>query len=1153
MKRLTRLLLINWYRLDQVSIEINGHTAFIGPNASGKSSLLDAIQAVLVGGSKKWWSPNASAGEKSTRSLRDYCLGVVRDPDNPDLSLEFRPRDQALTYLVLVFEEENGGEPTSIGLAMHARLEDAQETVDGRFIAPGLGLFLSDLVDRNGGDLVPKPWKRLREELRSRAGEKFRAPTQVGEYQREVCAVLSDGKRHLDPPRFLRAFKNAITFSPIRNVSDFVRGHILEERPIQVRSLQQALQHYREIQARTKEARQREEALSAINSQYQKAEQSERLGMAWRWVTKEAEFNALDAEIEPLRETIEGTEQQIVNLEGRIEVLKARWEEADKALVEATKKLAATDVQQQRDRIKAERVSAEKEVARIEKELEQARKGLGQVHRLLDYAEYLPSTELLSWLKQLPPLIEQGEELLSADWPMAPAEVMRVVSKVGPLLQESVVELSERYDALVREEGDLKEDNASIHERIQRLESGGSDLQPGTLKLIKLLKEHGIEAVPVCDRVDVVDEAWRDALESFLGGHREALLVDPSVVRDAISLYRREGKRLGIHGSRVVNTTKTGQWLERRSAGSLAEMVVTEDQHAQAYINLRAGNVVRVDSEEELLRKDRAITVDGMLATGGSVLRLRPEEAMLGRKARKKTLESLKVLFAEQGSRQYKKQQEKASVKRLREELVMPLGEHIKSLPDLESLVQVRRDQLDEIKHLDEEEKGLLNDAAYQVLVENEAKYREHRKVLGQERDEAIEEVKNFALQRNKYQEQIKRAEEKSSCVADERSGIQTMVGFDAQLAAEKLDELSSQEMFADESVESLRALSEKATALANSSETKMRNLRARAREALTEYWSAWGTKNRPVTESVDDHLPLATWVLNELTQIQETQLSQYVKEADNALRQAEHAFRADFVGKLQENLHLLGDQLNELNRNLKNRPFHEQYYRFVKEPEKDVKEVLDWVLDWKPEQGGDVGGLFDAADDPNHPHSKAIARVRNLLMEAAGADGKSGSEWESRLADYRNYYHFDVRMSDQKDGSGNTELLSRRLGKGSGGEHQSPFYVAIGAALAAAYRIEREENGGFRGGMGIAAFDEAFSKLDLQNTVSALGFLDELGLQVLLAAPDEKYGQIAEHVDTIVNVYRDGPVVHIDTEYIKPAARQVLASDNPVVHPVAR
>ena len=274
--------------------------------------------------------------------------------------------------------------------------------------------------------------------------------------------------------------------------------------------------------------------------------------------------------------------------------------------------------------------------------------------------------------------------------------------------------------------------------------------------------------------------------------------------------------------------------------------------------------------------------------------------------------------------------------------------------------------------------------------------------------------------------------------------------------------------------------------------------------------------------------------------------------EADNVLREAEHAFRADFVGKLQENLQLLEESRKELNRNLRHRPFHGQYYSFVKQPEPDLKQVLDWVLAWTPEQGSDVGGLFDAVEDPNHPHREAIARVRNLLMEAAGGEGR-GTGWDERLADYRQYYHFDVRMSDDKDGGGNPELLSRRLGKGSGGEHQSPFYVAIGAALAAAYRIERDQDGAYRGGMALAVFDEAFSKLDLQNTVSALGFLDELGLQVLLAAPDEKYGQIAEHMDTIVNVYRDGGGVHIDAEYIKPEARRALAADNPVIRPDGR
>lgn len=330
-----------------------------------------------------------------------------------------------------------------------------------------------------------------------------------------------------------------------------------------------------------------------------------------------------------------------------------------------------------------------------------------------------------------------------------------------------------------------------------------------------------------------------------------------------------------------------------------------------------------------------------------------------------------------------------------------------------------------------------------------------------------------------------------------------------------------------------------------------MRNARNTAAQQISDYWTSRPQETRPAASAFDDHRPLAAWVVRELTQIRETQLARYVTEAENALCEAEHAFRADFVGKLQENLMRLEDQRQELNRNLRHRPFHGQYYSFVKQPEPDLRQVLDWVQAWSPEQGRDVGGLFDAATDPNHPHREAIRRIRDLLMEAGSAEKKTGG-WDERLADYRQFYHFDVRMSDDSEGGGNPELLSRRLSKGSGGEHQSPFYVAIGAALAAAYRIERRQDGRLRGGIALAVFDEAFSKLDLQNTVSALGFLGELGLQVILAAPDKKYGQIAENVDTIVNVYRDGGSVYIDTEYIEPGARRALAADNPVLRPEA-
>ncbi|MFZ1575120.1 MAG: ATP-binding protein [Chromatiaceae bacterium] len=163
----------------------------MGPNASGKSSLLDAIQAVLVGGDKRRWNPNASAGEKSTRSLRDYCLGVVRDPGNPDLSQEFRPRDQAISYLALVFRDDQTGDATSIGLALHARLDEPQEVIDGRIIAPGLDLVLSDLVDR-----TPRPRPQALEALKAQFDR-----DQAAHYrkQAEKAAIQDLRERQLMP------------------------------------------------------------------------------------------------------------------------------------------------------------------------------------------------------------------------------------------------------------------------------------------------------------------------------------------------------------------------------------------------------------------------------------------------------------------------------------------------------------------------------------------------------------------------------------------------------------------------------------------------------------------------------------------------------------------------------------------------------------------------------------------------------------------------------------------------------------------------------------------------------------------------------------------------------------------------------------------
>ena len=131
MKQLNRMILVNWYVLGAVEIPIKGNVAVVGPNGSGKSSLLDAIQTVLMGGNKRHLSFNASAGEKSERSLRTYCLGFLDDDGKKNTA-----RQDSLCYLALSFFDTETAQETTVGVAISASTAAADEDVLGRFILP---------------------------------------------------------------------------------------------------------------------------------------------------------------------------------------------------------------------------------------------------------------------------------------------------------------------------------------------------------------------------------------------------------------------------------------------------------------------------------------------------------------------------------------------------------------------------------------------------------------------------------------------------------------------------------------------------------------------------------------------------------------------------------------------------------------------------------------------------------------------------------------------------------------------------------------------------------------------------------------------------------------------------------------------------------
>ena len=77
MKKLKKILLINWLYFSKELIEVGDINFLTGKNGAGKSTVIDALQIVLLGETNSR-NFNQAANEKSQRTLEGYLPAVVR-------------------------------------------------------------------------------------------------------------------------------------------------------------------------------------------------------------------------------------------------------------------------------------------------------------------------------------------------------------------------------------------------------------------------------------------------------------------------------------------------------------------------------------------------------------------------------------------------------------------------------------------------------------------------------------------------------------------------------------------------------------------------------------------------------------------------------------------------------------------------------------------------------------------------------------------------------------------------------------------------------------------------------------------------------------------------------------------------------------------
>jgi uncharacterized protein YPO0396 len=171
--------------------------------------------------------------------------------------------------------------------------------------------------------------------------------------------------------------------------------------------------------------------------------------------------------------------------------------------------------------------------------------------------------------------------------------------------------------------------------------------------------------------------------------------------------------------------------------------------------------------------------------------------------------------------------------------------------------------------------------------------------------------------------------------------------------------------------------------------------------------------------------------------------------------------------------------------------------------------------------------GLFSQLGDPGE--RKAAQDLFDKILNSP----LDSRELRS-ICDYRSYFHYDIKIRetdtiDEKTGAMTELSLSKVLKEKSGGESQTPYYVAIAASFYRFFKARPEST------VRLVIFDEAFNRMDDERIGKILSFYSDLDLQIITSVPPEKIEAIAPYMDRINVISRFGGAVkirdcHVDT-----------------------
>ena len=617
-------------------------------------------------------------------------------------------------------------------------------------------------------------------------------------------------------------------------------------------------------------------------------------------------------------------------------------------------------------------------------------------------------------------------------------------------------------------------------------------LQSSIVQGVKRRYDVDINVHILCELLEISDPEWHNTVEDYLGGQRFNLIVEPRYFDAALEVYNQVKDSLGIYGLGLVNTKKIQHFKNFRE-NSLASIISSENVDARHYVNMICGNLIMVKDVSELETYPQAITNSGMVYRSYTVrsLNKRTEKPFVGKKAQEQQLEKWRLLA---NGTKVKFNKVQGEIQVVNEEIsavnsldIRGIISMLDSFYDVDTLKQRLKDVTKKKAQLSEE-----------TLTELRIDY-----------ENIKEEIRTYELNRQKAYEK------NGKYNSDELKFHERILDFEKQIKkyARKIEKQTEEDITIENNARNLYNQE-----ISKSSVTKIREnyqeMILSELETITNLENSLRTKQVRYTGqynlSYQFGLVYIQEYLDELNKLVKSELVKYESKVREARESAEKLFKEDFIAKLRNYIISAQNEIKRINSTLANIQFGGDTYEFIFPKSKQYGDYYDMVLSDESLKAGTEMLNYDF-------EMKYQRQLEELFVNLASEDINAPGV-VNKFTDYRTYMDYDILITNT---AGDTTFYSKVFKEKSGGETQVPFYVATLASFVRLF--EQAKSSKMHDSIGLIIFDEVFDKMDTSRIKAMMQFIQKLPVQIILATPPQKMEVLSKFTDTTVVTLRDG------------------------------